>query len=84
MKQKISQLYFNLLRKDGCLKLKNLPRTTAQMLHFLWGSRGVGWHILYYGFGYASPGFHPWNKNNRHLMDKWLSENQQYLKELSV
>ena len=78
-----TRLYISMLWRDGCLSLVRLPKTTWQSLRFFWGGKGVGWNILFYGPRYLSPVFHPWKKNNKHLLDSWLIRNDDHLRKLS-
>ncbi|MDH5444247.1 MAG: metal-dependent hydrolase [Gammaproteobacteria bacterium] len=78
-----ARLYMNLLRHDGCLKPVRLFKTLRQYFSFFYGRKGIMWHMIGYGFLYLSPGFHPWNNNNRALLNAWLSKNRPRLKEVN-
>lgn len=39
------------------------------------GRRGLAWHLLKPGLDYLSPRFHPWQHDNRALLQMWLESN---------
>lgn len=67
------RLYSSMLYRDGCLKPSRLLKTSWQSLKFFYGRTGVMWHMLFHGFRYLSPWFHPWNQDNRNKLNNWLS-----------
>lgn len=67
--------YFSLLRRDGCMKPSRIVGTLAQSLQFFFGGSGIGWHLIGYGLRYLTPGFHPWDQDNRSQLHAWLSVN---------
>ncbi len=78
-----TRIYLNMLWRDGCLNLTRLPKTLFQATRFFWGIGGVGWHVVIHGIRYLSPWFHPWNMDNRQVLDQWLVENHDKLSKLS-
>lgn len=68
-------LYLNMLWRDGAFASHRLPRTAFNALRFFYGRHGVGWHILFHGLRYLSPGFHPWHQDNREKLKRWLGAN---------
>ena len=76
------RLYFSLLWRDGCLKPFRIFGTIGHSLKFFFGGSCVGWHLFYHGFRYLSPGFHPWNQNNRNKLQTWLLANRAQLREV--
>lgn len=75
-------LYCSLLRRDGCLRPSRLFGTIWNVLRFFFGRSGVAWHLLWHGFRYLSPLFHPWNQDNRRKLQDWLVINQTRLREM--
>lgn len=75
------RLYFSLLYRDDRLRPSRLFRTIGQSLRFFFGGSGVAWHLLWHGFRYLSPFFHPWNQDNRRKLQVWLAINQTRLRE---
>lgn len=78
-----NRLYFSLLWRDGCLRPGRVPKTMGQALRFFFGSPGVGWYLVRDGLRYLSPGFHPWNQENRMKMQTWLAANQAKLRDVA-
>jgi uncharacterized protein len=76
------RLYFSLLHRDGRLRPSRLFGTIGQSLRFFCGGSGVAWHLLWHGFRYLSPLFHPWNQDNRRKLQAWLAINQARLREI--
>lgn len=76
------RLYFSLLWRDGCLKPSRIFGTVGHFLKFFFGVPGTGWHLFCHGLRYLSPGFHPWNQNNRDKLQIWLSCNRAKLREV--
>ena len=77
------RLYCSQLHRDGCFKPSRFPGTVGQVLRFLFGWRGVGWHLFGYGVAYVSWHFHPWRQDNRGKLLEWLSVNDARLRRLS-
>lgn len=75
-------LYFSLLHRDGCLRPSRLFRTIGQFLRLFFSRLGVAWHLLWHGFRYLSPLFHPWNQDNRRELQTWLAMNQAQLRDI--
>ena len=75
------RIYFTLLRRDGCMRPSRAFGTIGQALKFFLGSSGIGWHLLGYGIRYLSPGFHPWDQDNRSKLRAWFSVNHARLRE---
>ncbi len=78
-----SRLYLSLLWRDGCLRPRRMPKTIGQALKFFFGGSGVGWYLARDGLRYLSPGFHPWNQDNRMKLQIWLAANQAKLREVA-
>jgi predicted metal-dependent hydrolase len=57
--------------------------TLGQALRFFFGRPGVGWYLARDGLRYLSPGFHPWNQENRAKMQTWLAANQARLRDVA-
>jgi hypothetical protein len=72
-----ARLYLSLLHRDGCLSPSRFFGTAVQSLRFFFGRSGIAWHMLWHGFWYLSPMFHPWNQDNRSELHSWLLENQE-------
>jgi predicted metal-dependent hydrolase len=61
----------------------NLRRDRALWRWSTWGSaartwfgrKGLAWHLLKPGLDYLSPRFHPWQHDNRALLQMWLERN---------
>jgi predicted metal-dependent hydrolase len=77
-----SCLYCSMLWRDGSFRVKRLPKTLYQSARFFWGRKGVGWYVLVHGLKYLSPHFHPWQQNNKDLLQAWLAENDHHLKKV--
>lgn len=73
------KLYLHLLRRDGCLWRLS---TLGSAARFMAGPRGVGWHVLGSIVRYLGPAFHPWNKDNRELMERWLDAHRAELRDV--
>lgn len=76
------RLYVSMLYRDGCLGPLRLLVTIGQSLRFFLGRSGVAWHLLWHGFRYLSPLFHPWNQDNRQKLQAWLITNKVRLREV--
>ena len=74
------QVYLHMLKRDGCLKLTNILSTAGHTLRFVLGRYGIAWHLLWHGLAYLSPGFHPWNVDNRGKLRDWLAANDARLR----
>ena len=48
-------------------------RTWHSAFHLWWGPQGLGRQITPHWLAYLSPRFHPWNHDNRELIDAWRS-----------
>lgn len=59
------------LRRDGQLWK---ARTWMSALRTWLGRDGIFWHLLGPSLRYLSPGFHPWQRDSRHLTERWLAE----------
>jgi len=77
-----TRLYFSLLWKDGSFRLTKLPKTLWQATCFFWGKKGVAWYLLFYGFQYLKPNFHPWELNNKTLLSAWVLRNDKWLRNI--
>ena len=51
------------------------PSTWAGAVRTWFGRRGLFWRVLGQGMRYLSPGFHPWQHDNRALLRMWLKHN---------
>jgi predicted metal-dependent hydrolase len=60
------------LRQDG--KLYS-PRTWASAARSWFGRRGFAWALVGPALHYLSPRFHPWQHDNRALLQMWLDSN---------
>lgn len=74
------RLYVSMLYRDGCLGQSRLAGTIGQFLKFFFGRSGIAWHLLWHGFRYLSPLFHPWNQDNRQKLQAWLTVNKARLR----
>ena len=64
------------LWKDG--KLFS-PKTWWSGLKFFWGPRkGMVWNLMKDYLDYYRPNFHPWDHDNRELLQEWLAEHDNY------
>jgi len=72
--------YFHLLKRDGCLSARQLPKSLFQFSKFFFGRRGVGWLLMGHGVRYLSPWFHPWHLNNQDQLQTWLAANEHQLR----
>ncbi|MCB9656530.1 MAG: metal-dependent hydrolase [Sandaracinaceae bacterium] len=62
---------YYLMAKDGTFfSLKN----HAQLLRFLLVSPGLSRKVLPGWFDYLRPNFHPWDRDDRHLLERWKRE----------
>lgn len=77
-----SCLYLNLLWRDGCLYPSKIFKTLWQSTKLFWGRHGISWHLLWHGIQYLKPGFHPWDQDNQHKIQKWLAVNKNSLKNI--
>lgn len=59
-----------LMRQDGIDGL----RAKAQLIAYLFGKPGILRRIFPLWLGYFRPGFHPWDLDDRHLIDAWEVE----------
>ena len=59
-----------LLRQDGISGL----RAWAGLLWFMWGSPGMMRKVFSAWAGFFMPGFHPWNVDDRYLIDRYEAE----------
>ncbi len=64
--------FYGLLYRSGQLKPQNIVKTMYYITKFYWQSGGVGWYVMRHILKYISPNFHPWDHNNRQLMNEWL------------
>lgn len=60
------------LRNDGQLFK---ARTWGNALRFWLGRHGLLWHLARPTLAYLSPRFHPWQHDNRALIETWLEHN---------
>jgi predicted metal-dependent hydrolase len=60
------------LRRDRALWRM---RTWTGAARTWFGRRGLAWHLLKPGLDYLSPRFHPWQHDNRALLQMWLEHN---------
>jgi uncharacterized protein len=60
------------LRNDGQLFK---ARTWGNALRFWFGRHGLMWHLARPTLAYLSPRFHPWQHDNRQLIEAWLEHN---------
>ncbi len=70
---------FGMLRHDG--QLGNV-RDLARGFRFLFGFRGLVTRMVPGFLAYFRPGFHPWRKNDSHLVRDWQSANARYITNL--
>jgi uncharacterized protein len=77
------RLYLSILWRDGCLKPRRVLDTLGQALRFFFGRSGAGWYLARDGLKYLSPGFHPWNQENRAKMQAWLAANHAKLRDVA-
>jgi len=61
------------LARDG---LRFKPSTWAAAARAWFGRKGLLWSLLGPGLRYLSPGFHPWQHDNRALLHMWLEHNE--------
>jgi predicted metal-dependent hydrolase len=57
-----------MLLKDGQLFKR---KTWGSALRFWFGREGVLWHTIPHWAAYFKPGFHPWQHDNRELLERW-------------
>jgi len=50
-------------------------RTWTSAARAWFGRRGLAWHLFKPGLDYLSPRFHPWQHDNRALLQMWLESN---------
>ncbi|MFZ6743143.1 metal-dependent hydrolase [Undibacterium sp. JH2W] len=67
------------LYKDGQLFK---PRTWWQALKYCLRPRGLLWFSLPHYLAYFKPGFQPWDRENLHLTDQWLAEQETMYREI--
>jgi predicted metal-dependent hydrolase len=60
------------LRRDGAVWRM---RTWTSAARTWFGRKGLAWHLLRPGLDYLSPRFHPWQHDNRALLQMWLERN---------
>ena len=60
------------LRRDGALRRLETWTSAARTW---FGRQGLAWHLLRPGLAYLSPRFHPWQHDNRALLQMWLERN---------
>lgn len=65
-----------MLAKDG--KLLNVG-DNLKGLWYLLGTNGLVTVMLPEFFAYLKPGFHPWDVNDKQMMDEWLKANAHYI-----
>jgi len=65
------QTCFNLQRDGQLFK----PRTWGSALKIWFGRKGLAGHLLRPGLEYFAPSFHPWQHDNRGLIQAWLDDN---------
>ncbi|CBL45295.1 Predicted metal-dependent hydrolase [gamma proteobacterium HdN1] len=70
-----------MLAKDG--KLLNVG-DNVKGLWYLVGPTGLVTAMLPEFFRYFKPGFHPWDVNDKELMDSWYRNNGEYITNLKV
>ena len=68
-----------MLAKDG--KLLNV-RDNAKGLWYLLGVNGLVTSMIPEFLAYFKPGFHPWDQDNKHLIDEWYKTNADYITNL--
>ena len=59
-----------LLWKDGTLLR---PSTWLGTCRFWFTRPGILWHMAPLWFSYLKPGFHPWQHDNRELLERWYA-----------
>jgi predicted metal-dependent hydrolase len=70
-------------RDTSLQTIHNLKRDRALWRWSTWrsgvqawfGRQGLAWHLLRPGLDYLSPRFHPWQHDNRALLQTWLERN---------
>jgi predicted metal-dependent hydrolase len=60
------------LRRDRALWRM---RTWTSAARTWFGRKGLAWHLFKPGLDYLSPRFHPWQHDNRALLQMWLEHN---------
>lgn len=68
-----------MLAKDG--KLLNV-RDNVKGLWYLLGVNGLVTSMIPEFLAYFKPGFHPWDQDNKHLIDEWYKTNADYITNL--
>jgi predicted metal-dependent hydrolase len=63
--------HWRLVRQDN---LQRDWRGWRALMRFLWVSPGAMWKIALPWLSYFKPGFHPWQKDNRHHVERWKAE----------
>lgn len=69
-------IYFKLMRQDGTWRIGRIAASLKRILPALFGSAGIGRHLLRHFFHYLHPRFHPWDHDNREKARLWLGENE--------
>ena len=59
------------MAKDGTLKN---PKNHAQLLRWLLLSPGLVRNVLPGWFDYLRPNFHPWDRDDRDVLERWKRE----------
>ena len=59
-----------LLRQDGITG----PRAWAGLLWFMWVRPGMMRNVFSAWASFFMPGFHPWNEDDRHLIERYEAE----------
>jgi predicted metal-dependent hydrolase len=70
---------FEMLAKDG--KLFNVTDNLKGMWYLL-GVNGLVTNMIPEFLAYFKPGFHPWDVNNKTLIDSWQESNAGYIANL--
>ncbi|HUS25374.1 MAG TPA: metal-dependent hydrolase [Candidatus Binatia bacterium] len=63
--------HYRLMKHDG---LQRDWHGWRGLMRFLFVSPGVTWKIVLPWLSYFRPGFHPWQKDNRHHVERWKAE----------
>ena len=73
----ITRKYFKNRRRDayGLMEQDGIPRWKAKLklTWFLWGTPGMMRRMFFEWASILMPGFHPWNHDDRALIQKWES-----------
>lgn len=69
MKQ-VSERHIYLLKKDGLWNLTN----KIKALNLIWGRKGIALQLIPYVLDYTKPNFHPWDTDERQMLQSSFSD----------